>query len=89
MKAIRFMKHYVTDGAIKARVFYTDTALVNGKRCVTLYARDYSRNLGKIFGDAYANATDYMTDYFDEGHVRIPTEHELYAAALARVRVAA
>lgn len=83
-KQIRFMQHYVTDGETKARVFYSNTRLVDGTHPITLYARDYDRCLGKIFPEIYINDTDMMTDYFDQGHVRIQPDHPLYAAALAR-----
>ena len=82
--AIRFMKHYVTNGAVKARVFYSNGVLRDGSRPITLYARDYDRKLGAIFGSEYQNETDIMTDYFDQGHVRIPPGHPLYQAALER-----
>jgi hypothetical protein len=83
---IRFQKFYVTDGTVKARVWYSATAVVDGRPCVTLYAKDYDRNLGKIFPAIYENDTDVMTDYFDKGRVRIFADNPLYAAALARVR---
>lgn len=82
--AIRFMKHYVTDGTTKARVFYSNGRLIDGSQPVTLYGRDYDRKLGAIFGKEYVNDTDIMTDYFDQGHVRIPPGHPLYQAALER-----
>lgn len=82
--AIRFMKHYVTDGVNKARVFYSNGSLIDGSRPVTLYGRDYDRKLGLIFGADYVNSSDLMTDYFDQGHVRIPVGHPLYPAAAAR-----
>jgi hypothetical protein len=81
---IKFQKFYVTNGETKARVFYSNSTLIDGRKCVTLYAKDYSRNLGAIFGDSYENATDSQTDYFDEGHVRIFPDSPHYAAALAR-----
>lgn len=82
--SIRFLKHYVTNGTVKARVWYSNGALVDGSKPVTLYARDYDRKLGAIFGAEYENHTDLMTDYFDQGHVRIRPGHPLYQAALER-----
>ena len=81
---IRFMKHYVTDGRVKARVFYSHGVLTDGSRPVTLYARDYDRVLGEIFGPLYVNDSDLMTDYFDKGHVRIREGSPLYPDAVAR-----
>ncbi|MFA6198932.1 MAG: hypothetical protein WC679_00830 [Bacteroidales bacterium] len=91
--AIRFLKHFVTDGSVKAKVHYShgqiyvDTkigASAGFKECITLYAKSYSDgpNLRKIFPAAYQNDTDIMTDYFEEGRVRIFPENELFAAAL-------
>lgn len=90
--AIKFQKFYVTNGVDKARVSYSDGPIFQKqpdgtlqlRPCITLYAKDYSRNLGKIFADGYVNDTDYMTDYFDEGRVRIFPGDELYPAAKAR-----
>ena len=91
---IRFMKHYVTDGAVKARVFYSPGQIYRDPaageagglvQCVTLYARGYDRALGKIFADRYINDTDLMTDYFDQGRVRIYTDDPLYPAVMARI----
>lgn len=89
---IKFQKFYVTDGAVKAKVFYSAGQInrlqPDGSRkleqCVTLYARDYERALGTLFPKAYENDTDYQSDYFDQGRVRIFPGDELYAAALAR-----
>lgn len=91
-KAIKFQKFYVTDGKVKARVSYSNGQIyvrqpdgTNGLReCITLYAKDYSRALGAIFGDSYQNDTDSQTDYFDEGRVRIFPGDALYPAAKER-----
>lgn len=81
---VRFMKHYVTDGKIKARVIYCRTTLLDGRECVTLYAKDYNRDLGKVFPESYKNASDSMSDYFETGHVRIFPGDPNYAAACGR-----
>lgn len=78
------MKHYVTNGTEKARVFYTLDNRVDGRKVVTIYDKDYGHALGRIFGDEYENRTDTMTDYFDKGTVRLFENHPLYAAARAR-----
>ena len=83
---IRLMKHYVTDGQIKARVWYSRATLINGRDCVTIYAKDYTRELGAIFAQDpnYQNDTDIMTDYFDKGRVRIYADNPLWEQACAR-----
>ena len=81
---IKFNKYCVTNGKIKARVFYSISARVDGRECVTLYAKDYDRILGKIFPTEYKNDSDIMTDYFDKGRVRIFKENPLYESALKR-----
>lgn len=92
---IKFQKFYVTNGQIKARAFYS-AGQINQKQpdgsfklreCITLYARDYSDALGVIFKDVggYQNDTDLMTDYFDEGRVRVFPGDKLYAECMARV----
>jgi len=81
---IRFMKHYVTNGAKKARVHYSHTTLTNGRECVTIYAKDYTNDLNEIFSEGYENNTDIMTDYFEKGRVRVYTDNPLFQAAKAR-----
>lgn len=83
---IRLMKHYVTDGTIKARVWYSHGTRTDGRECVTLYHKDYTNELGRIFKDhaGYRNDTDMMTDYFEKGHVDIFPGDPLFAAAKAR-----
>lgn len=84
---IRFMKHYVTNGQIKARVSYSAFRMTTtGQECVTLYAKDYTNELARVFADhpGYENNTDIMTDYFEKGRVRILAGTPLYEAALAR-----
>ena len=83
---IRLMKHYVTNGTTKARVWYSRGALIDGRDCVTLYAKDYGGELGRVFaGDPnYKNDTDTMTDYFDKGCVRIFADSPLWSDACAR-----
>ena len=82
---IKFNKHNVTDTEtkIKARVLYSLDNRVDGRKCVTIYAKDYDRSLGKIFNE-YENDTDTMTDYFDAGRVVLFEDHILYAKARER-----
>jgi hypothetical protein len=82
---IKFQKHYVTNGKIKARVWYSLDNRIDGRKCVTLYAKDYDRKLGEIFsGGEYENNTDTMTDYFEKGKVVLFESSPYYAAARAR-----
>jgi hypothetical protein len=84
---VKFQKHYVTNGTVKARVHYSAFRMTTtGQDCVTLYAKDHAAgsNLAAILGDVYENNTDTMTDYFETGRCRILAGHPLYAAALAR-----
>lgn len=85
--AIKFNKYNVTNGQQKARVFYSLDNRADGRKCVTMYAKDYDRSLGKIFADEYKNDTDSMTDYFDQGRVVLFESHPLYAAARARAEL--
>lgn len=87
MKMIKFNKYNVTDteSKLKARVHYNHHNLVStGEECVTIYAKDYTNDLHKIFSEGYENDTDTMTDYFEKGRVRILKGSEYFEAALAR-----
>lgn len=80
-----FNKYNVKNAAgLKARVFYSLDNRVDGRKCVTLYAKEYGHTLGKIIPDAYENKTDISTDTFDQGSVRLFEDHPLYAAARER-----
>ena len=81
---IKFNRFHVTNGAVKARVWYSLDNHTSGKPVVTLYAKDYSRELGQIIQSGYENDTDYQSDYFDKGRVRLFETHPLYATARAR-----
>lgn len=85
--AIKFNKHNVTNTAtkIKARVYYSNGVhAATGRKSVTLYAKDYSRDLGRVFPSKYVNGTDSMSDYFDEGRVTFFEGEEHYPAAKER-----
>jgi len=87
MGQIRFMKHYITDGEHKARVFYSAYRMTTTKQlCVALYAKDYTNDLHKLFPADYENRTDIQSDYFEKGTVRILEGDPLYEAALARAK---
>jgi len=89
MEQIKFNRHYVTNGALKARIWYSLDNHVSGRRVVTLYAKDYERTLGAIIPSGYENDTDYQSDYFDKGRVRLFEDHPLYGVARARAEAIA
>lgn len=80
----KFNKHHVTNGTVRARVFYSLDNRTDGRKCVTLYAKDYTGALGTVLADSYTNDTDSQTDYFDTGKAVLFEDHPLYAAARAR-----
>ena len=41
-------------------------------------------NYALAISEGYENRTDVLSDFFDEGHVRIPAGSPMYANALAR-----
>ncbi|HEU4951533.1 MAG TPA: hypothetical protein VFT46_06260, partial [Holophagaceae bacterium] len=84
-KGIRFLQHSVTDGTHKARVHYSLDNRTDGRKAVTIYAKDYDNALGDIFGKAYKNDTDIQTDYFEKGRVVLFADHPLYREARAAV----
>lgn len=77
---MKFRKYFVANGDIKAKVSYSLDGRTDGKKCVTIYANDYTRTLGKLFAE-YKNDTDSMTDYFDQGNVTLFQDHPLYLTA--------
>lgn len=82
---IKFNRHHVTDGSVKARVYYSLDNRIDGRKAVTIYDKDYGRALGQIFsGPEYRNDTDMTTDYFEKGRVVLFDDHPMYAAARAR-----
>lgn len=81
---IKFNKHNVTQGNLKARVRYSIASRVDERAAVSIYAKDHLHDLAKIFGAAYENESDPMTDYFEKGQVTLFEDHPLYAAAKAR-----
>jgi hypothetical protein len=86
MSHIKFQTFAVVNAttAAKARVHYSLDNQADGRKCVTVYARDYGHALAKVFEGttaAYKNDTDSMTDYFDKGRVRIFETDAIYAEA--------
>ena len=83
---IKFNKFNVANTVTreKARVNYSVGNRVDGRACVTLYAKDYDHKLAFIFEEEYVNETDMLTDYFERGKVTLFADHPLYNAALTR-----
>ena len=80
---IKFNKYNVTNKKTKAkaRVHYSLDNRGDGKKCVTLYVKDYGYALRDVIPNNYENDTDTMTDYFDKGRAVLFEGHPLYAAA--------
>lgn len=85
-KQIKFHKHYVTNGEIKARVHYSAARLVNGLNAVTLYAKSYEdgNKLSEIMSNTYENDSDVLSDYMEKGRARVYEGTALYPEAYAR-----
>lgn len=81
---VKFNRYHVTNGTTKARVSYSLDNRCDGRKCVTLYAKDYTNALGTVLAGSYVNDTDSQTDYFDKGRAVLFEGHPLYAAARAR-----
>lgn len=85
MTTIKFLAFCVKNTATgkTARVHYSLDNRADGRKCITVYARDYGHALGAVFADAaaYENDTDSMTDYFDKGRVRMFETDAIYADA--------
>jgi len=80
---IKFLKFCVKNGENSARVFYSLDNRIDGRKCVTIYAKDYDGALGKVFAGSgdYINNTDIITDYFERGKVVLFETNPLYATA--------
>ena len=84
IEGVKFNKHHISFGGVKARVWYSLDNQHDHRKCVTLYAKDYSHALRGIFNEAYENKTDMDSDYFDKGVVRLFEDHPLYVVARLR-----
>ena len=78
---IKFRKHFVANELFKAKVSYSLDNRIDKRKCVTIYARDWCRNLRHVFQDGYINDTDLMTDYFDQGRVVLFEDNPHYLEA--------
>lgn len=83
---IKFYKHFVKnlDTGAKARCFYSACTQTNGDEVVSIYAKQYTDNLGKVFpAEMVDNRSNSYTDYFEKDSVTIKKGDMLYEAALA------
>ena len=79
---IKFNKHNVTSGKVKVNIWYSLDRRIDGRKCVTIYAKEYSGKLCAIF-DNVENNTDSQRDYFEKDKVNFFEDHPLYATARA------
>ena len=79
---IKFNKHHVTDGTTKARCHYTVDGRWDGRKVVTIYAKDYGRTMTAIFENA-RNDTDSQQDVFRTDTMDIFEGDPMYPAAYA------
>lgn len=85
---IKFNKYHVTNGLIKARVWYCIGNRVDNRKAVTLYAKNYHDKLSCIFSENdVINKSDYVTDYFEKDRVVLFEDHPLYLKALERAEL--
>ena len=82
---IKFNQHAVvnTETGKKARVHYSIGNRIDGRQCVTIYAKDYGSDLANVFS-GYArtkNDSDSYTDYFETSRVCLFEDSGLYAEA--------
>ncbi len=84
MAEIKFQKYAVVSSGVRARVHYDLDNRTDGRKCVTIYAKDYGRSLGDVFPESYINNTDSQTDYFEKGRVVLFEDHACYPAARVR-----
>ena len=83
---MKFNQFNVTNGTSTVRVRYDMDNRIDGRKCVSIYAKNYGHSLGEMFQDAdYRNDTDFQTDYFDKGKVVLFEGHPLYETARAKV----
>lgn len=82
---IKFNRYNVSNGKIKARVHYSLDNRIDKRKCVTIYAKDYSDALRNLFASEYKNDTDIQIDYFEKGKVVLFEDHPLYTVARNKV----
>ncbi len=79
---IKFNKFNVSDGTTKARCHYSVNGRSDGRKVVTIYAKDYGRTMTAIFDNA-RNDTDSQQDVFRTDTMDIFSDDPMYPAAYA------
>lgn len=84
---IKFNKYNVTNGTLKARVHYALDNRIDGRKVVTIYAKDWQSGhaLSEMLTEVYENNTDLLSDYYEKGTVRLFENNPLYATARTKV----
>lgn len=82
INGVKIGKHGVRFGGKYSPAWYSKTALVNGKKCVTIYAKDILKDLPRELGQV-ENNTEIQTDYFESDRVRFMEGTAEYDALLA------
>lgn len=85
---VKFQKYYVAGNGAKAKAWYSLDNRIDGRNCVTIYAKEYSGDLVKVFGSLVIDNSDSQSDYFEKGKVVLFEGNPLYAAARARAEAA-
>lgn len=84
MKTI-YRKHYIQNKETgkKCRVHYSLDNRIDGRKCVTIYAKNCLDSMNGII--EYANNSDMMTDYFEKDRAVLFEDHNDYAIARSTV----
>jgi hypothetical protein len=85
---IKFNKHKITNTETNesVRVHYSLDNRTDGRKCITIYSKDYFPSIQKVFPNEFTvNDTDTLTDLFDPGKLMIFEDHPQYAAGRAYV----
>lgn len=76
-----FRKHYIqnADSKKKCRIWYSLDNRIDGRKCVTIYAKDCLEKMKGIID--YENDSDLMTDYFEKDSAVLFENHIQYKEA--------
>ena len=83
---IKLNKHNVTNGTIKARVWYSMNQNLAGARVAQIMPKSFDDGalLALIFPENYRNATDAQQDCYHMGAVKFTSGHPLFEAIKSR-----
>lgn len=95
LHGISFNQHHIAAGDVKVKVWYSLDGRHDSRPCVTIHAKEYGRNMRKVFpkpedaahGLEIENNTESQRDYYDTDTVRIFEGHPLYAVARTRAEL--